>query len=129
MRSAHVAGSGRRGRRLALARQERLQARPHVFPAGDLDRLEVVRVDAPEHLEKRMLRAERVVRLDLAVAEQVGHLAKLLRGLPRLLVVRRPVLAIRAMKGVDVPERGEIGRASGRERGGQYVELSVGAVS
>src|SRR5438270_5373002 len=100
------AGSAR-GRRLlaSILREQRLEARPDVFLPLDQDRLEIVRFEAAEDVEHGALVVAGAERLDLAVAEEVRNVSELFRRAQRRRIVRLEVVAVGAMKAVDVPER------------------------
>src|SRR5262245_11138859 len=104
-RSASVQLATGSALRRAVLAEERLEGGPDVLLALDQHGLEVVCVEATEHVEHRALVVPRPERLDLPVAEQVADLGELLGGLERGGVVGVEVVAIRTVEGVDVPER------------------------
>src|SRR5256885_854466 len=93
--------------------EEGLERGPDVLLALDEDGLEVVRVEAAEDVQHRALVVARAERLDLAVAEQVAHLRQLLGRSEGSGIVRVEVVAVRAVEGVDVPQRRVVARLDG----------------
>src|SRR3989454_5037141 len=96
--------------------EEGLERGPDVLLALDEDGLEVVRVEAAEDVQHRALVVARAERLDLAVAEEVAHLGQLLGRSERSRIVRVEVVAVRAVEGVDVPQRRVVARLDDLER-------------
>src|SRR5213593_1283626 len=96
--------------------EEGLERGPDVLLALDEDGLEVVRVEAAEDVQHRALVVARAERLDLAVAEEVAHLGQLLGRSERSWIVRVEVVAVRAVEGVDVPQRRVVARLDDLER-------------
>src|SRR2546426_347085 len=96
--------------------EEGLERGPDVLLALDEDGLEVVRVEAAEDVQHRALVVARAERFDLAVAEEVAHLGQLLGRSERSRIVRVEVVAVRAVEGVDVPQRRVVARLDDLER-------------
>src|SRR3989475_3157765 len=96
--------------------EEGLERGPDVLLALDEDGLEVVRVEAAEDVQHRALVVARAERLDLAVAEEVAHLGQLLGRSQRSRIVRVEVVPVRAVEGVDVPQRRVVARLDDLER-------------
>src|SRR6059036_1885460 len=100
----------------AVLGEEGLEGGPDVFLPLDQDGLEVVCVEAAEDVQHRALVVARAERLDLAVAEEVAHLGQLLGRAERSRIVRVEVVAVRAVEGVDVPQRRVVARLDDLER-------------
>ena len=71
----------------------------------DLDRLEIVRLELREKLDHAATVVARTERFYLSVAEEIGDLGDLFGGLEGGWVVRLEIVAIGAVKDVDVPEK------------------------
>src|ERR1044072_4297700 len=88
--------------------EKSLEGIPDVFFFLNLHGLKIGFLDLREKRDHAAAVIARAERLDLAIAEEVGHLGQLVRGLERRFVVGFEVVAVRAVEHIHVPQGGVV---------------------
>ena len=89
----------------AVFGQEGLKGGPDVLLSLDLDGLKIIRLKLGEELDHTAAVVAGTERFNLSIAEEVGDLGDLFGGLEGGRIVRLEIVAIGAVKDIDVPEK------------------------
>ena len=88
--------------------EEGTEARPNILFAGNGHALKVFCAQLPEKFDHRAFIPREARGLDLAVAEEIADVAQFFGGLECRRIIRIKIIAVRAVKGVDVPHTGMV---------------------